>query len=77
MPGPRGAKPAKATIAAKRNEKADAKNNKNKPGRRKKVKSEDEAYKSNYTVETKKVKDPNAPKKPQTAYFLFMNAKRD
>jgi len=26
---------------------------------------------------TKKVKDPNAPKRPQSSYFLYMNATRD
>ena len=25
---------------------------------------------------TKKVKDPNAPKRPQSSYFLYMNATR-
>lgn len=55
-------------IAAKRNAKVG--------GKRKKVDSEDEAYVASKGQKEKKEKDPDAPKKPQTSYFLFMNTKR-
>ncbi len=45
-------------------------------GKRKKEDSQDEAYKECKGQKAKKEKDPDAPKKPQTSYFLFMNAKR-
>ena len=62
--------PAKGKIASKRNDKAKRKFGQRKNG------SDDEAYKS-HDYQAKKVeKDPNAPKKPQTAYFLYMNAHR-
>lgn len=61
-------------IATKRNDKAAAKKV---GGKKKKVDSEDEAYVAAKGAKDKKEKDPNAPKKPQTSYFLFMNAKRE
>ena len=60
------------TIAAKRNDKAAAK----KTNKKKKIDSEDEAYTGGKAANAKKEKDPDAPKKPQTSYFLYMNAKR-
>lgn len=64
--------PVTKTIAAKRNEKATKKAG----GKRKKIDSEDEAYVAAKGTKEKKEKDPDAPKKPQTSYFLFMNTKR-
>ena len=63
--------PPKGKIAAKRNDKLASKK-----GRKKG--SDDEAYVANNADKKKEKaeKDPNAPKKPQTAYFLFMNATR-
>ena len=61
------------TIASKRNEKAAAK--KAQP-KKKKADSDDEAYVATKAQKEKPEKDPNAPKKPQTAYFIYMNMKR-
>mmetsp|Transcript_31935 Transcript_31935/g.42284 ORF Transcript_31935/g.42284 Transcript_31935/m.42284 type:complete len:172 (+) Transcript_31935:114-629(+) len=62
--------PPKSTIAAKRTEKANSKKGKKKG-------SDDEAYVASTGGKAAKAeKDPDAPKKPQTSYFLFMNAKR-
>lgn len=60
------------SLAAKRNDKAAAK----KQVKRKRKNSEEDAYVVDKSAKTKKEKDPDAPKKPQTAYFLFMNQKR-
>ena len=40
-----------------------------------KKKDDDEAY-TTKADKTGKEKDPNAPKRPQSAYFLFMNDRR-
>ena len=64
--------PATKQIANRRGEKTAAKKV---GGKRKKVDSEDEAFTCSKAA-TKKEKDPNAPKKPMTSYFHFMNAKR-
>lgn len=42
----------------------------------KKEKEEDEAYCAGKAGRVKKEKDPNAPKRPMCAYFLFMNDRR-
>lgn len=60
-------------IANKRGEKAAGKKQ---IGKRKKPGSDDEAYTAAKPGQ-KKERDPNIPKKPMTAYFLFMNAKRE
>lgn len=39
-------------------------------------KDEDEAYTAGKAGRVKKEKDPNAPKRPMCAYFLFMNDRR-
>ena len=64
--------PATKQIADKRGEKAATKKF---GGKRKKIDSDEEAYTAG-KAGNKKEKDPDAPKKPQTAYFLFMNANR-
>lgn len=61
--------PSTKVIANRRNDKVAAK--------KKKKDSEDEAYVAAKGVKEKKEKDPDAPKKPQTSYFLYMNANRD
>ena len=65
--------PGRGAIADKRNEKAAVKKG---GAKKKKIDSEDEAYVANKAGKEKKEKDPDMPKKPQTSYFLFMNAKR-
>ena len=70
--------PVNKSIAAKRTEKVEEKAGAKKIiGKKKKVDSEDEAYVGAKGAKEKKEKDPDAPKKPQTAYFLFMNANRN
>lgn len=64
--------PPTKSIAAKRDEKAAGK----KGGNRKKKDSDDEAYTGGGGAKTKPEKDPNAPKKPMTSYFMYMNDKR-
>lgn len=63
----------KGAIASKRFDKAEAKKA---VGKKKKVDSEDEAYVATKASKDKPEKDPDAPKKPQTSYFIYMNAKR-
>ena len=46
-----------------------------KPIKKTKKDDDDEAYTTN-AVKTHKEKDPNAPKRPQSSYFLFMNDRR-
>lgn len=41
-----------------------------------KEKEEDEAYKCTGKAKPAKEKDPNAPKRPTTSYFAFMNERR-
>lgn len=54
--------------------KAVAKSNQKLKG--KSSKDEDEAYNAPKNAKQKKEKDPNAPKKPMSAYFLFLNDRR-
>ena len=69
--------PPTKTIVAKRVEKvADKAVAKKIGGKKKKIDSEDEAYVGAKGAKDKKEKDPDAPKKPQTSYFLYMNAHR-
>lgn len=57
---------------------SDKRNAWNKGGRPKKVKSknDEEEYKFHDQTKVKEKKDSGAPKKPQTAYFIFMNKRR-
>ena len=41
-----------------------------------KKKDEDEAYRGGKACRTKKEKDPNQPKRPMSAYFMFLNDRR-
>lgn len=43
----------------------------------KKSRDEDEAYHCGKAAKPAKVKDPNAPKRPMSSFFLFMNSRRD
>ena len=70
--------PVTKSIAAKRTEKVEDKAAAKKAvGKKKKIDSEDEAYVGAKGTKEKKEKDPDAPKKPQTAYFIYMNANRN
>ena len=70
--------PVTKSIAAKRTEKVEDKAAAKKAvGKKKKIDSEDEAYVGAKGAKEKKEKDPDAPKKPQTAYFIYMNANRN
>lgn len=64
---------AAASIKDKRADKADGKTGIKK---RPKKDSEDDAYVAKQT-KGEKVKDPNAPKRPMSSYFHFMNAERN
>ena len=63
-------KQATSSIAAKRTVKAAGK----KGVAKKKKDSEEDAYTG--AGKAKAEKDPNAPKKPMTSYFIYMNEKR-
>ena len=46
-------------------------------GKSKSTKEEDEPYVASKSAKMKKEKDPNAPKRPMSSYFLFLNERRE
>ena len=58
-------------MPGKANNKANAKS------KGKSAKEDDEPYVASKSAKMKKEKDPNAPKRPMSAYFLFLNERRE